>query len=94
MTEAGARAFHRRLGIILVWFMMGQALSGALLSLGAWLGPIPYVQYVQKVMGLLHYNWDPLGSGYRVLLGLGTWAQGISGIIIFTLIRARRRKGR
>lgn len=90
MTEPDVRVFHRRLGIVLVWFMIGQATSGALLSLGAWMGPIPYVH---NLMGLLHYNWDPLGTVYRLLLSLGFAVQGISGIIIFAMIRARRRKG-
>jgi len=47
---------------------------------------------LDRILSTLHFGWNPLGGIYRVLLGLATLAQGISGIVIFLLIRARTRK--
>ena len=91
MKEVEVRKFHRTLGIIVVWFLAGQALTG--LSLAA-LGMAPEGSFplLDKILGFLHTGWNPLGGIYRVLLGLGTLAQGLTGIIIFFMIRARTRK--
>ena len=91
MKEVEVRKFHRTLGIIVVWFLAGQALSGLVLAaLGLASGSSP--SQLDKIMSILHFGWNPAGSLYRVFLGLATLAQGISGIIIFFLIRARTRK--
>jgi len=45
-----------------------------------------------NVLFSIHADWDPLGSIYRVILGLATAAQGIFGIMIF-LNRFRYRTG-
>ena len=88
MKEASVRKSHRTIGMILVWFLGVQALTGLLLALGTltsfrgWGG-----------WGIIHYGWDPLGSVYRIILAITTLGQGISGIILFSLMRARMKKG-
>lgn len=89
MKEAEMRQFHRRLGIIMVWFLAGQTLTGLVLSVAGLAG---YTSWFTKTAGVLHYNWDPLGTLYRVLLAAATAAQGISGIILYLKIRERQKK--
>lgn len=89
MTEATVRRCHRQLGIILVWFLAVQGASGLLLAVGS-LADAPTLF---RVMGPIHYGWDPLGSVYRIILTLATAAQGLSGIIIFSQIRSRMKRG-
>lgn len=91
MKEVGVRKFHRLLGIIVVWFLMGQVLTGSGLAA---LGLVPGGESSQldKILTVLHFGWPPLGGIYRIILGVATLAQAISGIIIFLLIRARTRK--
>jgi hypothetical protein len=91
MKEVKVRQFHRLLGIIMVWFLMGQTLTGlGLAALGLIPGGDPSL--LDRILGVLHFGWPPLGGAYRIILGLVTLAQGISGIIIFFLIRARTRQ--
>jgi len=91
MKEVGMRKFHRVLGIIVVWFLMGQVLTGSVLAA---LGLIPGGESSQldSLLAVLHFGWSPLGGIYRIILGLAALAQAISGIIIYLLIRARTRK--
>ncbi|MHB8068812.1 MAG: hypothetical protein ACYDIC_13050 [Desulfobaccales bacterium] len=91
MKEVGVRKFHRTLGMIVVWFLAVQALTGlGLAALG--LAPEGSSPQLDSILSFLHFGWPRGGGIYRLLLGLGTLAQGISGIIIFLLIRARTRK--
>lgn len=91
MQEAKVRKFHRVLGIIVVWFLMGQVFTGLILSLGE-ITPVGIPQGLDHLLGTLHFGWNPLGSVYRLVLALATFAQGISGLIIYFMIRARSRK--
>lgn len=91
MKEKGVRKFHRTLGIIVVWFLAGQALTGLVLTIShLWLNHSHSA--LLKFLGTLHYGWDPLGGFYRILLALATLTQGISGVIIYFMIRARTPK--
>jgi len=91
MKEVAVRKFHRLLGMIVVWFLAVQALTGlGLAALGLALGDAP--SRLGDILGAVHFGWSPPGGVYRIILGLATLAQGISGIIIFSLIRARSRK--
>ena len=91
MKEVEVRKFHRLLGIIVVWFLAGQALTGlGLATLGLVPGGDP--SRLDSLLSFLHTGWPPLGGVYRIILGLATLAQGLSGIMIFFLIRARTRK--
>ncbi len=90
MQEAAVRKFHRSNGIILVWFLALQAVTGLLLAIGALAGSDGSPWF--NVMATIHHEWNPIGSIYRILLALVTALQGITGIIIFSMIRARTSK--
>ncbi len=91
MKEVEVRKFHRSLGMIVVWFLAGQVLTGlGLAALG--LAPEGSLPQLDGILSFLHLGWNPLGEIYRILLALATLVQGISGIMIFFLIRARTRK--
>ncbi|MBI4643175.1 MAG: hypothetical protein HY790_06815 [Deltaproteobacteria bacterium] len=91
MKEVEVRKFHRILGIIVVWFLAGQTLTGLILSIGG-LAPGGSPTWLDSILSTLHFGWNPLGGMYRTLLALAVFAQGISGIIIYFLMRARSRK--
>ena len=90
MNSTKVRATHRRLGISIVFFLFVQAIVGMLMSIGrlASLDMSP----LYNVLFSIHADWDPLGSIYRVILGLATAMQGILGIMIF-LNRLRYKTG-
>ncbi len=88
MQEVALRKFHRSNGIILVWFLALQAVTGLLLALGALMGT-PDSSTWFSVMAAIHHEWNPIGSIYRILLSLVTALQGVTGIIIYFKIRAR-----
>jgi hypothetical protein len=92
MKEVEVRKFHRTLGIIVVWFLAGQTFTGLILSIAGVVYGGGNPAWWQKTLGILHFDWDPLGGIYRILLALAIFAQGISGIIIYYLIKARSRK--
>ena len=91
MKEVEVRKFHRSLGIIVVWFLAGQTFSGLILSIREMAsGGSPVWLY--NILSTLHFGWNPMGGIYRILLALAVFAQGISGIIIYYLIRTRSHK--
>ena len=75
------RNFHRRLGISLACFLFLQAIAGMLMSIGrlASLDNSP----VYSVLYSIHAGWNPLGSVYRLFLGIATCVQVSLGIMIF-----------
>lgn len=75
------RTVHRRLGILIVCFLLIQVIAGMLMAAGR-LSSADNSQ-LYKIMYTLHADWDPLGSIYRVALGLAAVTQGILGIAIF-----------
>ncbi len=91
MSEVGLRKFHRNNGIILVWFLAVQAVTGLLLAAGT-LGGVPDSTSWFKAMTTIHTGWDPLGSIYRILLAVFTAVQGVTGIIIYFMIRSRAKR--
>ncbi len=90
MTSTKARTLHRRLGISIAFFLFIQAILGMFMSMGrlASLDMSP----MYNVLFSIHADWDPLGSIYRVVLGLATTMQVILGIMIF-LSRLRDKIG-
>jgi len=90
MKSAKVRTIHRRLGISIAFFLFIQAIVGMLMGVGrlASLDTSP----LYNVLYSVHAGWNPLGSVYRVVLGLATAAQVILGIIIF-LSRFRYKTG-
>lgn len=85
MKEAQVRRFHRQLGIIVVWFLALQAVTGFFIGVGEWAGESLFFHF----MGTIHYGWKPLGGVYRFFLILATLAQGLSGLAIYFLMRTR-----
>jgi hypothetical protein len=85
MTQSGWRKFHRNLGIVLVWFLALQAISGLSIGVGSLVGESPFLQ----AMDTFHFGWKPLGGVYRFFLVMATLAQGLSGLAIYFLMRAR-----
>ena len=88
MKEAEVRKFHRHFGYIVVWFLAAQSVTGLVLTLGGMsAGDSP--SWLYNIFSTLHFGLNPLGGIYRILLVLATLAQGISGIMIYRMIRAR-----
>jgi len=85
MTQIEVRRFHRRLGIIVVWFLALQAITGFFIGVGELMGESSFIQF----MGTIHYDWKPLGGIYRFFLILAILAQGLSGLAIYFLMRTR-----
>jgi hypothetical protein len=81
MNSEKVRTIHRRLGISIAFFLFVQAIAGMLMGVGR-LASIemspPY-----NVLYSIHADWDPMGSIYRVVLGLATAMQGVLGIMVF-----------
>jgi hypothetical protein len=84
------RNLHYRVGITIVILLLVQAVTGSLLGLGM-LASVTGSKWFQ-ILEIIHTNWDPLGSLYRIFLGLGTATQCILGIIIILLSRGRYKK--
>ncbi len=91
MLEASLRKIHRTFGIYLVGFLGLQALTGLLIALGTLSDASRDSLWFSLVAGI-HYDWNPVGSVYRVLLAVFTLGQGLGGVAIYFLIRARQGK--
>jgi hypothetical protein len=90
MIERSVRNLHYRVGIALVGFLLLQAITGLLIAAGS-LASVGEPGWL-KILEIIHTNWDPVGSVYRILLGLGTVMQAILGIAIIVMSRGRSRK--
>ncbi len=90
MKERSVRNLHYRVGITIVVFLLVQAASGLLLGLGT-LASVSGSKWFQ-ILEMIHTNWDPFGSFYRIALGLGTAIQGVLGIAIILMSRHRFKK--
>jgi len=90
MNERSVRNLHYRVGIAIAVFLLAQAATGFLLSLGTLVSATGSKWF--QLLETTHTDWDPIGSVYRTALGLGTAAQCILGIIIIRMSRARQRK--
>ena len=90
MNSGKMRTIHRRLGISIALFLFVQAVVGMLMSVGRLASLDMSPPY--NVLYTIHAGWNPLGSIYRVALGLATAIQGIFGIMIF-LSRFRHKPG-
>jgi len=69
------------MGISIAFLLFIQAILGVLMAIGklASLDASP----VYSVLYSIHAGWNPLGSVYRLLLGLATCVQAALGIMIF-----------
>lgn len=90
MDEGKVRTMHYYLGITYVWFLLVQVAAGLLMAGGTLLSA-PESRWYQ-VLYAIHADWNPLGSIYRVILGIATLIQATLGVIIYFLSRARFRK--
>ncbi len=107
MKEADLRKLHRTMGIIFAAFIILQAGSGLLISVGELFvshshahedSIIPHVdkedgesQLRHGIIGLVHHGAGPIGGIYRIVLSLGLLGMAVSGTRIFLMIRARRK---
>jgi len=90
MKERSVRNLHYRVGITIVCFLLAQAITGLLLGLGTLVSKTGSQWF--QILEIIHTNWDPFGSLYRIALGLGTVAQGFLGIAIILMGRGRYKK--
>jgi hypothetical protein len=88
MNEAYLRKWHRRMGIVLAFFILLQTMSGLVLNLED-LFDIAALTGWSKV---LHRGGGDWGTVYRSLLGLGLVGMAVSGSLIFYKIGQRARK--
>lgn len=90
MGWANIRNIHRRLGILIAGFLLAQAGAGLLMSVGKLAGVDSSEPYAAIYSA--HAGWDPLGSSYRIALGLATATQVVLGCMLFAgVVRMRRR---
>jgi len=107
MKEADLRSLHRAVGIIVAVFIIFQAGSGFVLSLGGL--PIGSTDAHEEALNtghaheegesvwhdaleFIHLGGGIVGTIYRLLLGLGIVATAVSGGMIFFSVRARKKK--
>jgi hypothetical protein len=107
LKEAYLRRWHRNLGILLALFIILQAGSGLLISLGEF--SVPHTHANEEVYGspqkyeeaeslwyksleFIHHGRGTIGSIYRILVGIGFVGMAVSGSMIFFKIRSRSRK--
>jgi hypothetical protein len=91
MNLGKVRTLHRGLGISIACFLFVQAVAGLLMSVGM-LASVEMSPWY-NVLYFIHADWNPAGSIYRVVLGLGTAVQGVLGMIIFlSLYRFKKKK--
>lgn len=107
MKEADLRSLHRAVGIIVAVFIIFQAGSGFVLSLGGL--PIGSTHAHEEsyssaqtheegesvwhdALEFIHLGGGIVGTIYRLLLGLGIIVMAVSGGMIFFSIRTRKKK--
>jgi hypothetical protein len=88
MNEAYLRTWHRRMGIILAFFIFLQASSGLMLNLE----DLFEITAMTRWSKVLHLGGGDIGTIYRTLLGLGLLGMAFSGSLIFYKIWQRTRK--
>ncbi len=90
MIERSVRDFHYRVGVVIVGFLLLQVISGLLVAAGSLMAVGESKWF--HILEIMHTNWDPVGSLYRIALGLGTVLQAILGVALIVLIRGRHNK--
>ena len=108
MKESDLRKWHRRVGITITVFILLQAGSGFLISLGGLSTPHSHA-HTESVgpvgsearegslwhesLEFIHHGAGAVGSVYRILLGAGILWMALTGSAIFFRMRARSQKG-
>jgi hypothetical protein len=85
MKEIRLRKIHRRVGILMAFFLVLQAGTGLIM-------PLRLFPTLYDFFGLVHYGSGMGGSIYRIFLSIGTFVTAITGTMIFFKIRARSRQ--
>jgi hypothetical protein len=108
MKESVLRRWHRNLGILLALFIILQAGTGFLISLGEFSalhsnghedthasshGNNEGESLWHEGLEFIHHGAGTAGSLYRILIGIGLLWMAVSGTIIFFKIRTRSKKG-
>jgi hypothetical protein len=107
MKEVDLRRLHRGVGITVAIFIILQAGSGFVLSLGGLHIASTHAheeafntghaqeqgeRLWQDALEFIHLGGGIIGTIYRLLLGLGIVAVAVSGSMIFFKIRARSKR--
>jgi hypothetical protein len=107
MKEINLRKWHRRVGIILALFIILQAGSGLLITLGDLIPSESHAptepgiatavadeeeSFLEEAVDFIHHGGDTAGALYRIVLGAGILWMAVSGGLIFFQVRARSKK--
>lgn len=107
MKEINLRRWHRRVGIILALFIILQAGSGLVITLGdlspseghvhtepavAATGADEEEPFLDEALEFIHFGAGTAGALYRIVLGAGVLWMAVSGGLIFFQVRARSKK--
>ena len=90
MNSVKVRTIHRGIGISIAFFLFVQVIAGMLMSIGRLASSETSPTY--DALLFIHAGWNPLGSIYRVALGLVTAMQAVSGFIIFRSLSSSKKK--
>ncbi|MCK9376766.1 MAG: hypothetical protein M0P73_11515 [Syntrophobacterales bacterium] len=91
MLEANVRKIHRTMGVYLVGFLALQVITGLFVAWGT-LMDTPGARFWFAAAAWIHHEWNPVGSVFRIVLGVLTIGQGLGGLAIYLLMRARQNK--
>ena len=104
MKEPDIRKWHRRAAIVIAPLLVIQAVSGIFLGVDWLLGihqrigetiekNIPaFLRLWDIILVEIHYGLGVGGMFYHMLLGVGTLAVTLSGVMIFFKIRGRQKQ--
>lgn len=107
MKEVDIRKWHRIIGIIVAIFIILQAGSGFILSLGGL--PIPRTHAYEETYGaeyadeegdslwhdaleFVHLGGGVFGAVYRIVVGMALLMMAVTGGMIFFKVRVRSKK--
>jgi hypothetical protein len=104
MKEFTLRNWHRRIGIILVLFIILQAGSGLIITISEIATPHEHDNSAtshshqqqdedessfHETLEFLHHGGGIIGISYRILVGTGILWMAFTGLIIYVKIRTR-----
>jgi hypothetical protein len=107
VKEINLRKWHRSTGIVLALFIILQAGTGLIFSLGDLIGPDTdedsgsatnpgsnheTASGLEDSLKLIHFGGETVGGVYRILLGIGIVYMAVSGSIIYFKIRSRSKQ--
>lgn len=87
MKEAQLRKVHRTAGMMFVFFIVLQALSGLMLTLQDL-----FSAERESIVHSIHAHFSPVGDIYRLIAGIGMLFMAVTGSWIGMKILMRTRK--